>query len=241
MRLFRKFALIFLLGLGVVPGLAQQSGFRDLTQFWRVPDDKVPSPSSTICTDVKNTISNGQQLPVAPEPQSKLEFTITQISPSKLQVGKTFTATIQLKNAGLAAVRIPWEPDGQQVAHASQNAAELKEEEYEVADVGLQLAKKGTSRSFTPLHSEGALFANPSDSATYIPVEPGHWVQIKLNGMVACGLSHCISEIAAGEHTLSAWWYQRVLTHRVSGCTEDHGAYTVREQTSEPIPVVVGP
>jgi hypothetical protein len=38
---------------------------------------------------------------------------------------------------------------------------------------------------------------------------------------------------------LTAWWYQRVLTHRVNGCEETHGSYAVREVDSAPFTVVV--
>jgi len=235
---------MFVVAMGFASCFAQLSGSRDLTTFWRAPDDHVPAPSSDSCPAVKSTISGGAMVNGVPteaaaaERPRKIELAIVRISPAKLQVGRAFTATIRLKNAGAAALRIPWQPDGEGVVHASADGTE----QYEVADVSFRLAAVGKSGPATPLESEGALFAQPSDSATYLSVAPGQWVQITLKGTVACGLLHCVGDIKPTEHAmLTAWWYQRVLTHRVNGCTENHGAYTVRELDSAPMPVVVQP
>jgi hypothetical protein len=222
--------------------LAQQSGFRDLTTSWRAPEDHVPSPPSATCPNVKHTISDGDQETPSPAPPArpnKIDLTITEISPPKLRLGEDFTARVRLKNVGPAKILIPWQPDGEQVARVSPDGTE---EKYEVADVSFRLAAGGKKSVAIPLLSDGALFAHPDDPATYLPIEPGHWVDIKVKATVACGLDNCRSDIQSDEHSvLTAWWYQRVLTHHVKDCTEDHGVDKVRGVDSAPLPVAVRP
>jgi hypothetical protein len=68
----------------------------------------------------------------------------------------------------------------------------------------------------------------------------GNWIDIKLHARVECGLENCVGNLQPDDKAaLTAWWYQRVLTHRVSGCEETHGSYTVREVDSSPFTVVV--
>jgi hypothetical protein len=144
-----------------------------------------------------------------------------------------------LKNIGTDKILIPWQPDGEQIAHVS---ADGTEEKYEVADVSFRLAASGKKSIAVPLHSEGALFAQPDDPVSYLTIEPGHWADVKLRGTVACGLDNCRSDVQVDDHAvLTAWWYQRVLTHQVKDCNEVHGAYTVREVDSAPLPIVVRP
>jgi len=244
MRLIARLFPMLLVVVAFAPALAQLSGSRDLTVSWRAPEDHVPSPSLDACPAPRNTISNGAVVNGVPTPSAaaekpdKIELTIVKVSPAKLQVGKAFTATLRLKNASPKAVRIPWQPDGEQVVPPSADGSE----QYEVADVDFHLATTGKTGPAMPLETEGALFAHPSNPATYFTVEPGRWVDIILKGTVACGISHCIGEVKADEHaTLTARWYQRLLTHQVNGCNEDHGAYTVREVDSAPIQIAVEP
>ena len=238
-KLIAKLAFAAVLGLGVVAVCpAQQAGFRDLTTSWRAPDDHIPPPSSATCPSVNRTVSNGSQVE-GRAPTDKIELTVAEISPPQLRVAEGFTATVRLKNIGAAKILIPWQPDGEHVTHVS---ADGTEEKYEVADVSFRLTASGKKSIAIPLQSEGALFAQPGDPAAYLGIDPGHWVDIKLKATVACGLDNCESEVKADDHAvLTAWWYQRVLTHKVKDCTEDHGAYTVREVDSAPFTVVVLP
>jgi len=219
---------------------AQQAGYRDLTISWRAPDDHIPSPSSETCPNAQSTVSDGDhpQTPAtAGKQDDKLELTITEVVPSDLHLGDDFTATVRLKNIGTTKVLIPWQPDGEQVTRVSKDG---KQEIYEVADVAFRLKTGGQKRVPMFLDSEGALFAHPDDHATYLELEPGRWADIKLKGSVICGLPPCPVEAEADDHAvLTAWWYQRVLTHRVDGCNENHGASTVRKLDSSPFPLAI--
>ncbi len=218
---------------------AQQVGYRDLTTSWRAPEDHIPSPPAEDCPNLKRRISEGETAVTPGENQAQpLQLTIIEIVPSRLRIGGDFTGTVRLKNTGTSAVRIPWQPDGEKAARVSEDGTE---EKYEVADVNFRLgsAQKGAP---LPLQSEGALFAYPDDPAAYIEIEPGHWVDIKMKGTVVCGLENCLGDVKADDHAiLTAWWYQRILRHRVKDCTEDHGSYKVRQLDSAPFPVVVRP
>jgi hypothetical protein len=216
---------------------AQQAGSRDLTISWRAPEDHVAPPSSS-CDQVNSTVARDSQPAKPPSINEKgLQLTIAQIAPPELTNGADFTATVRLKNIGTSKVLVPWQPDGEQATRVSQDG---KEERYEVADVTFRLKTGNKSRAPMFLDSQGALFANPDDPATYLELTPGRWVDIKLKGTVECGLPECPVRIHPDDHAiLTAWWYQRVLTHKVEGCNENHGSNSVRELDSAPFSVVV--
>ena len=229
-------ALIAVLAL-TAPTLAQQAGFRDLTASWRAPDDHVPSPSPEKCPNYRSTVSGSDVAAPQPAANDSLEFTITDVSPAQLTLGEDFTATVRVKNNGATKVLIPWQPDGEQVAKVSQDGTE---EKYEVADVTFHLTNAGKNRIAIPLDTDGALFAHPDNPATYLQIDPGRWADIKLKATVQCGLENCRSSVRPDDHAaLSAWWYQRVLTHQVKDCIEDHGVQKIREVESVPLTVVV--
>jgi hypothetical protein len=90
------------------------------------------------------------------------------------------------------------------------------------------------------LSSGGALFADPEDHSSYLSLAPRNWLELKLNATVECGVDECPGEIRPDDQAvLTAWWYERVLIHRVSGCEETHGSLKVRELDSMPFTVVV--
>ena len=220
---------------------AQQAGFRDLTASWRAPDDHIPSPSSPPCPSVNSTISNGDSAasPAAEEKKpAAVRLTILSLAPSQLRLYDEFIATLRLQNTGTAPLLIPWESDGEKATRISPDGAE---EKYEVADISFRIAT-GKKHAATPLQSEGALFAYPDNPASYIRLSSGQWVELKLKGTVVCGLEECPGGVEPDEHAvLTASWYQRVLTHRVKDCNEDHGSYKLREVDSAPFPVVLRP
>ena len=237
MRIIPKFSCALLLALGsacLCP--AQSVGSRDLTISWRAPDDHVPSPSSSSCPNASSTISHDpDKIPAVTE--TGLKLTIAEVNPPTLNIGDDFTATVRLKNTSAANVLVPWQPDGEQVTRISPDG---QAEAYEVADVTFRLKTGNKSRAPLFLESNGALFASPEDHASYARLAPGQWVDIKLSGKVVCGLPECPAHAVPDEHAiLTAWWYQRVLTHKVEGCKENHGSRTVRELDSVPFPVVV--
>jgi hypothetical protein len=220
--------------------LAQEIGSRDLTLAWEAPNDHLPSPLSAACPTVNSTISPGVQSkqPAAKNLDDKsLEFTIAEVTPPELHIGDDFTATVRLKNIGSAEILLPWQPDGERVVRVSPDG---KEEMYEVADVTFRLKTGAKHRAPMFLESAGALFAHPEDEASYIKLDPGRWVDVKLKGVLTCGLPECPDDAVPDDHAvLTAWWYQRILTHKVEGCNEDHGSSVVRQLDSAPRSIVV--
>jgi hypothetical protein len=216
---------------------AQLVASRDLTTGSRVPAEHLSVPDSCQKTDssIDSDLSPPQSGTVS---QTKdLELTITALSPAKLTVGEDFTATLRLKNVASGAVLVPAVPDGERVLRTSSDGSE---EKYEVGDVSFRLVS-GKPRSIPVfLDSGGALFADPDDTKSYLSLAPGNWMEIKIHGAVECGLEHCVSDIHPDDKAvLTAWWYERVLTHRIHGCEETHGSQKVRELDSAPFPVVV--
>lgn len=212
---------------------AQMAAFRDLTQGSRVPGERLSIPTS--CNKPDSTIADSPA-PEAGSQTKNLELTIVQVSPAKLEIGNDFTASVRLKNVGDASILVPATADGEQLRLALNPNSE---EKYEVGDVSFRLLS-GKSKIAIYLDSSGALFANPDDKASYLELAPGKWLDIKTHARVECGLEDCIAQIQPdNKAVLTAWWYQRVLVHRVSGCAETHGSVKVRELDSAPFTIVV--
>lgn len=218
--------------------LAQEAGTRDVTENWRAPEDHLLAPPVEICPEIKSTIEEPQSVTPKSQPDDHtLMLTISEVAPSQLHPGEDFTATVRLKNIGAAAVRVPWQPDGEQVTRASSDGSE---EKYEVADVNFRVlpGKQGSLPIY--LESYGALFAHPENRDSYMELQPGHWVNIRFKGTVTCGLPECSIEIKPDEHArLTAIWYQRVLVHSIQSCNEKHSSLLVRQLDSAPLPVVI--
>jgi hypothetical protein len=228
-----SFVLVF--GFAAVDCFAQLVASRDLTSGWRVPSEHIAIPET--CDKPHSSVINGDPAKAGAVKAKDLELTIVETSPAKLEIGNDFNATVRLKNNGTVQVLVPSVPDGEQVLRSSANA---NEEKYEVGDISFRLTTGKPHGVPIYLNSAGALFANPDDKASYIALEPGKWLDIKLHARVECGMEECMGEIQPdSKATLSAWWYQRVLSHRVTGCEETHGSFTVRELDSSPFIVEV--
>lgn len=235
--------LLVCLGLGALPcsvnrASAQKVGVRDLTSGWRVPSEHISLPPT--CTDANSSIDADPTSlhPADGKPATKsLELTIVTIDSARLEIGGDFLATVRLKNIGSQPVLVPSVADGEQLAPAS---ADATEERYEVGDISFRLLT-GKSRGIPIfLSSRGALFANPDDRSSYLSLAPGNWLEMKLRITVECGVEECLGEIQPdNKAVLTAWWYQRILTHRINGCHEAHGSSTVREVDSAPLEVIV--
>lgn len=214
---------------------AQMVGSRDLTSNWRAPSERISVPQT--CAQSGSSIASdgsGHQADA-----NSLELAIVAISPSALEIGNDFTATVRLKNAGQKSVLVPSTADGEQVARISSDGTE---EKYEVGDISFRLVSGKDKDRRTPvfLNSSGALFADPDDNKSYVSLGPGNWLDIKLKTTVECGLEECLGGIQPDNHAvLTAWWYQRVLTHKIDGCDEKHGSFKVREVNSAPFLVAV--
>ena len=91
------------------------------------------------------------------------------------------------------------------------------------------------------LKASGALFADPDLNVGGMELLPGHWVDIRIKGAVECAFTGpiCIDFAADGNGELVTRWYERVATHRVDGCDEDHGNFVKRELESVPLRVAV--
>jgi hypothetical protein len=231
-------AFVLVFGFVAVPCFAQLAASRDLTSGWRVPSEHIALPET--CDKPRSSMIDGNQGKAGTVKAKDLELTIVETSPAKLEIGNDFNATVRLKNNGTTRVLVPSVADGEQVLHSSGDA---NEEKYEVGDISFRLTTGKPEGIPIYLNSAGALFANPDDKASYLALEPGKWLEIKLHARVECGMEDCMGEIQPdSKATLSAWWYQRVLSHRVTGCEETHGSITVREIDSSPFTVeVTGP
>jgi hypothetical protein len=229
-------AIFFLVTeLAAVPGFAQLVASRDLTSGWRVPSEHIALPET--CDKPRSSVMDGEQVDRDSVKTKDLELTIVEISPAKLEIGNDFNATVRLKNVGTKAVPLPAAADGERVLHTS---ADGTEETYEVGDISFRVLTGKSHGIPVYLNSAGALFANPDDKASYVALEPGKWLEIKLHARVECGMEDCMGEIEPdSKAVLTAWWYQRVLSHKVNGCEETHGSYIVRELDSAPFTVEV--
>lgn len=241
MRERPSFLLLTCCGLAAVlllagTGQAQMAAFRDLTSGWRPPADHISLPQT--CDKPQSGVADGI---VAPSDGSKntpdVQLSIVSTTPNPLEIGNDFTANVRLKNIGTKPVLIPQIPDGEKVVKTS---ADRTEEEYEVGDISFRLATDSKHAVPVFLTSGGALFANPDDPASYVALQPGTWLELKLSGIVECGVSQCFAGINPDKKAvMTAWWYQRRLTHKVNGCAEIHGSYNVRQVDSTPFTIEV--
>jgi hypothetical protein len=227
--------IVFVFGFAAASGSAQMVASRDLTLGWRVPSEHIAVPQT--CDKPRSSMIDGEQAKASTVKAKDLELTIVEISPAKLEIGNDFNASVRLKNIGTASVLVPSDSDGERVLRPS---ADATEEKYEVGDISFRLTTGKPNGIPTYLNSAGALFANPDDKASYVSLEPGKWLDIKLHARVECGMENCMGEIQPdNKAVLTAWWYQRVLSHKVTGCEETHGSFTVRELDSSPFTVEV--
>lgn len=228
-------AAIFAFALASISGVAQLVASRDLTSGSRVPSEHIAIPET--CEKPRSSVIDGDQVKASAAKAKDLELTIVDTTPAKLEIGNDFNAKVQLKNVSDAEVLIPSMADGEQVLRSS---ADTGEEKYEVGDVSFRLTTGKPGSIPIYLNSAGALFANPDDKASYVALDPGKWLEIKVHARVECGMENCMGEIQPDSQAmLTAWWYQRVLSHKVTGCEETHGSFTVRELDSSPFKVVV--
>jgi hypothetical protein len=226
---------VFVFGFAAVPCFAQLAASRDLTSGWRVPSEHIALPET--CDKPRSSMIDGDQEKAGTVKAKDLELTIVETSPAKLEIGSDFNATVRLTNNGMVQVLVPSVADGEKVLPSTVDG---NEEKYEVGDISFRLNTGKPHGIPIYLNSAGALFANPDDKASYLALEPGKWLEIKLHARVECGMEECVGEIQPdSKATLSAWWYQRVLSHRVTGCEETHGSFTVRELDSSPFIVEV--
>ena len=231
----RACILFFGITFAVAPLPAQMVGSRDLTSGWRLPSEHISVPEN--CEKPRSSVLDGQEgHPEGASPKD-LELTIVQTWPAKLEIGNDFNATVRLKNIGTAAVLVPSAPDGEGLLRPS---ADGTEEKYEVGDVSFRLTTGRQHGIPVYLNSAGALFADPDNNGGYLSLKPGNWLEIKIHARVECGMENCMGEIPPDNNAqLTAWWYQRVLSHHVSGCDETHQSVKVREVDSAPFNIEV--
>jgi len=214
---------------------AQMVGSRDLTSGWRVPSEHISVPEN--CEKPRSSVIDGERAAPGGAQAKDLELTIVETSPAKLEIGNDFNASVRLKNVGKTEVIVPSAADGERVLRPSGDGTE---EKYEVGDISFRLATGKQHSIPVYLNSTGALFADPDDKSSYISLKPGTWLEIKLHARVECGMENCMGEIQPdNQAVLTAWWYQRVLSHRVSGCDETHQSVKVRELDSAPFTIEV--
>ncbi len=223
-----------------IGGFGQSVGFKDLSaDSWRPPADHVAHPTKEACPLVTSSVSDGVTVDNdLKHSDVKVELTVTETSPKVLRIGETLNATVRLKNLGSDTIRLPWQTDGETVTRVAANG---EEEGYEVADIAVRLKPGRNQWAPVWLNGGAALFAHPEIESSYALVKPGEWVDIKIRTKVECGHEGLpCGKIVADEHaSLTAWWYQRSLTHRIHECHEDYGNSVIRELDSKAFPVVV--
>ena len=165
-----------------------------------------------------------------------MELTVTEVSP--LHIGQDFTATVRVTNTGNKAVPVPWETDGERVTRISESG---QEEKYEAADIALILKSADAKQRVVWLDGGGVLFGNSDLKSSYLELPPGQWAEIKVKGKLACTQEDlpCAKILPDAHGLMTAWWYQRELTHQVHDCNDDHGNTVIREVNSKELPVVV--
>lgn len=218
---------------------AQIAAFRDLTLGSRVPNEHLTIPQT--CEKSDSTIDQSDSQAAASDIRAdhakSLELTIIGVMPARLEIGNDFDANVRLKNVGTEPVLVPAATDGDHVLRTSVDGTE---ERYEVADVSFRLLSGQEHKIPVYLNSAGALFADPDNKSSYLSLDSGKWLDMKLHARVECGLEDCGAQIHPdNKAVLTAWWYQRILTHRITGCAESHGSVKVRELDSAPFAVVV--
>jgi hypothetical protein len=240
MAMARAIVLSSALCLLVPASWGQLVASRDITSGWSVPPERVPGPPLDTCPKVNYSVSPADGTKKAsPAEGERVALEVVQISPPQLTIGEDFTAVVRFKNAGTSPILVPATANGAQLAGDADTVGQT-EEKYEVADVSFRLATGKDHRTPIFLISAGALFADPNNRSTYVTLAPGNWLEVKLRGVVECGAAKCLGALEADSAgVLTAWWYQRVLTHKVSGCEENHGSINVREVDSAPLRVVV--
>jgi hypothetical protein len=188
---------------------------------------------------VNTRVSDGAIVQSVEEPTKEyLQLSVGELAPRDLQSGVNFEAVIRLTNAGTSSVRVPWEVDGEKVVRTSSDG---KQEGYEVVDLGLALGTGRNRAAPVSLKAAGVLFADPELSAGGIELPPGQWVDIKIKGKAECSNTGSLcDDIVGDDHAeLVARWYERVATHRIDGCNEDHGNFVRRELESKPLRIAV--
>jgi hypothetical protein len=220
-------------------GFAQQAGVKDLTVVdSHVPAEHVPGPSIGECPTVNSGITNPARKPDVGRTTANdsLELSVNKVS--ALHVGEPFTATVRLKNLGSSTVMVPWETDGERVTRISESG---QEENYEATDIALILKSADAKQKIMWLEGGGALFAHPDIKTSYLEIPAGQWVDVKVKGTLSCAHEDLpCAKIKPDPHGLiTAWWYQRELTHQVHDCNDDHGNTVIRELDSKELPVVV--
>jgi hypothetical protein len=221
---------------------AQSAGSKDLTvNVPQPPQDHLARPAEEVCPSMNTGISDGRETgrvdTAAPQSKMNVEFSIIKISPAELRINQGFTATVRLKNIGPNTLLFPWETDGESVTRI---AAGGEEENYEAVDIALRL-RSGTQQ-IAPvwLKSAGALFAHPEVKSSHIAIKPGQWVDVTMKAQVHCSEGLPCGKIIPDRHgIMTAWWYERQLTHRIHGCDENYGNFVIRELESKPLQVIV--
>jgi hypothetical protein len=147
--------------------------------------------------------------------------------------------TVRLKNLNVyAPAEFPWEISPVVPIQTDPNDPAVK---YEAATIWVWMATPKSSKGIASLRGEVNFWAQPNNPAHHLKLRPGEWVDIKLSVGVICDSIHeevCTHYLNSDPMHLSAWWYERELTHARKGCIVTDSAYTSREFESSPFEFV---
>jgi hypothetical protein len=99
------------------------------------------------------------------------------------------------------------------------------------------MAVTKTTREIAELRGGVTFWAQPENPVQHLKLRPGEWVDLKFSVDVVCKSIDeqvCSRYLNGDAVQLTAWWYERDLTHLRVGCKITDSAYTSREFESSP-------
>jgi hypothetical protein len=164
-----------------------------------------------------------------------LDLSIVNAQPERRDDQPRLTITVRLKNLNVyVPAEIPWEISPVVPVQADPHDPAVS---YEAASMWIWMKLPKPSREIASLPGGVSFWAQPGNPAHHLKLHPGEWVDIKFSVGVICDSIHaqvCTHFLNGDAVQLTAWWYERDLTHVRKGCVVTDNAYTSREFESSP-------
>jgi hypothetical protein len=217
--------------------LCQQVATRDLTQP-RPPAPSGPQPGD-FSEDYKNACSSSVADGVIEDKGDNLKLSVVNAKPEIRDGQARIVVTARVKSLNVyAPAEIPWETCPVVAIQTDPKDPTVKSE---AATIWVWMNLPGKPRGIANLAGRVNFCAQPKNSAQHLKLRPGEWVDIKFSVGVVCKPYEepvCSSYLQGDAVQLTAWWYERELTHLRKGCEIEDGAYTSREFESSPFDFV---
>jgi hypothetical protein len=208
--------------------LCQQVAIRDLTQP-RPPAPIGPQPGD-FSEDYKNACGSSIADGVIEDKGDNLSLSIVDAKKVMLDGQARIVVTARLKSLNVyAPAEIPWETCPIIAIQTDPKDPTVKSK---AATIWVWMNLPGKPREIANLAGGVNFCAQPNNSAQHLKLRPGEWVDIKFSVGVVCKSYEepvCSSYLQGDAVQLTAWWYERELTHLRKGCEIKDGAYTSRE------------